>query len=154
MLYFKNGKWNFCTEKVRYIQHGEETTQYVGQEGHDWWVDFEEKWEHTEIIEFIEVELPTVEQLERLAEINELGIPDGFGTMVENYVIHGEFPEGINHPLRILQLQKKNEQLLVQLAQTTAETLEVMTTLHEIQKIEQAEANAELIELMMMLGGM
>ena len=35
-----------------YIQHGEEIRQYVMSEGHDWWLEFEEKWEHTEIIEF------------------------------------------------------------------------------------------------------
>ena len=60
MLYFKNNRWNVSTEKVRYTQHGEEIEQYVGVESHDWWIDFEEKWEHTEIIEFIPVE-PTQE---------------------------------------------------------------------------------------------
>ena len=110
MVYFKNNQWHICKEKVKYIQHGEEFEQYVGAEGHDWWVDFEEKWEHTEIIEFIPVE-PTDEQLQRLEEVNSLNIPDGYGELVQNYVINNKFPEGLNHPLRELQLQKLNEQL-------------------------------------------
>ena len=107
LIFYKNGNWHLCSEKVRYIQHGEEITQYVGSEGHDWWVDFEQKWEHTEILEFIPVE-PTQEQLQRLEEINELRIPDGFGTICSDYVREGIFPEGVNHPLKGLQLQKEN----------------------------------------------
>lgn len=107
MVYFKNNQWHICKEKVKYIQHGETITQYVGSEGHDWWVDFADKWEHTEIIEFIPVK-PTAEQLQRLEEVNELRIPDGYGTLVENYVINNEFPKGLNHPLRGLQFKKEN----------------------------------------------
>lgn len=42
----------------------------------------------------------------------------------------------------------------LKLAQNTVETLELISALNELQKIEQAQSNAELIELMMMLGGM
>jgi hypothetical protein len=105
LIFYKNG-WHLCNEKVKYIQHGEEMIQYVGSEGHDWWVDFEEKWEHTEILEFIEVE-PSAEQLVRLDEINELGIPDGFGYELSQYVEFGIFPDGINHALRPIQIQKE-----------------------------------------------
>ena len=107
MLYYK-GQWCLCTEKVRYIQHGEEIIQYVGAEGHDWWLDFEQQWEHTEIIEFIPVE-PTGEQLVRLEEVNEIGVGDGYSTIVEEYVINEKFPEGLTHPLRNLQLGKEQE---------------------------------------------
>ena len=107
MLYCKNNEWHICKEKIRYIQHGEEIIQHVGAEGHDWWINFADRWEHTEIIEFIPVE-PTVEQLQRLEEINSLNIPDGYGELVENYVINNEFPEGLSHPLKELQLQKEN----------------------------------------------
>ena len=99
-----------CEHKVKYIQHGEEITQYVMSEGHDWWIDLEEKWEHTEIIEFIPVE-PTEEQLGRFEEINQLNIPEGFGAELCDYVEHGIFPEGINHPLKSLQDTKKIEEL-------------------------------------------
>lgn len=110
MIYFKDGKWNLSTEQIHYTQRGEEITQYVTAEGHDWWTDFESKWDHTEIIDFIPVE-PTAEQLERLEEINQLGIPEGLSEIVDNYVSDGTFPETINHPLWGLQLRKENEEL-------------------------------------------
>jgi hypothetical protein len=109
MIYYKNG-WSLCNEKIKYIQHGEEIIQYVMSEGHDWWVDFEEKWEHTEIIEFIPVE-PSAEQSVRLDEINELGIPDGFSAELGDYVESGVFPDGVNHILKSLQIQKENSSL-------------------------------------------
>jgi hypothetical protein len=109
MIYYKNNKYHMCNEKVKYIQHGEELIQYVMSEGHDWWVDFEEKWEHTEIIEFIEVK-PTQEQLDRLEEINQLNISDGFGYECSQYVEFGIFPEGFNHVLRPIQILKQQEE--------------------------------------------
>ena len=108
MIYYKNG-WHLCNEKVKYKQHDEEIIQYVMSEGHDWWVDFEEKWEHTEIIEFIPVE-PTQEQLDRLEEINQLNIPDGFGYECSQYVEFGIFPEGFNHVLRPIQIMKQQDE--------------------------------------------
>ena len=110
MLFYKNGKWHVCSEKVRYIQHDEEIEQYVGSEGNQWWVDFEEKWEHTEIIEFIPVEA-TQEQLDRFEEINQLNIKEGFGAELSDYVEFGIFPEGFTHVLRPIQiLKEQNEQ--------------------------------------------
>lgn len=109
MVYYKNGQWHICEEKVKYIQHGEEITQYVGQEGHDWWADFEQKWEHTEILEFIPIE-SAYDEIERLGEVNKLNIPDGFSEEVGNYVKDGVFPEGANHKLRQLQIQKEQLQ--------------------------------------------
>ncbi len=110
LIFYKNGKWHICTEKVHYTQHGEEITQYVGSEGHDWWVDFEQKWEHTEIVEFIPVEA-TQEQLDRLEEVILLRIKEGFGYECSRYVEFGIFPEGFNHVLRPIQiLKEQNEQ--------------------------------------------
>ena len=109
MLYFKNNRWNVSTEKVRYTQHGEEIEQYVCIEGHDWWLDFEEKWEHTEIQEFIPVE-PTPDQLARFEKINKLRVPDGFGGELGTYVEHGIFPEGFTHVLRSIQIQTEQLQ--------------------------------------------
>lgn len=108
LIFWKNGKWHLCNEKVKYIQHGEEITQYVGSEGHDWWVDFEQKWEHTEIIEFIPVE-PTQEQLDRFEEVNQLNIQEGFGAELSDYVKFGIFPEGFNHILRPIQILKQQD---------------------------------------------
>ena len=108
MLYHKGGLWHFCAEKVRYIQHGKEITQHVGEEGKQWWLDFAAKWDHTEIIEFVPVEA-TEDQITRLEEINQLRIPDGFGSMLTGYVQDGAFPEGLAHPLRQLQIAKEQE---------------------------------------------
>ena len=40
------------------------------------------------------------------------------------------------------------------IAQNTIETLEIVSALNELQKLEQAQSNTEMIELMMMMGGM
>ena len=110
MVFYKGGRWHLCAEKVRYTQRGEEIVQYVGQEGYDWWVDFEDRWEHTEIIEFIPVE-PTEEQLGRFEEVVQLNVPEGFGGELSAYVEFGIFPEGFNHVLRPIQiLKEQNEQ--------------------------------------------
>lgn len=117
MLFYKNGKWHVCSEKVRYAQHGEEIEQYVGGEDKQWWLDFEEKWEHTEIIEFIPVK-PTEKQLMRYNEVTQLNLPDGFGTELSNYVEFGTFPTGFNHvlrPLEILKQQEEQDRYLVEL---------------------------------------
>ena len=102
MLHYKDGRWHMSVEKVRYVQHGEEKEQYVGAEGHDWWVEFEQKWDHTEIIEFIPVE-PTQEQLARFEKIKHMEASE---EILESYVKDGVFPEGIDHPLRNLQIEK------------------------------------------------
>ena len=142
MVYFKNNQWHICKEKVKYIQHGKEIEQYVGSEGHDWWVDFEQKWEHTEIIEFMPVE-PTLEQLDRLEEINKLNIPDGFGSMLSDYVGNGVFSKSLNHPLRNLQAYKENIQQGIELSE------------REIQEIIQGRQISDLeIQLLELQGGM
>jgi len=107
LIFYKNG-WHLCSEKVKYIQHGEEIEQYVGSEGKEWWLDFEEKWEHTEIIEFIPVE-PTEMQLNRFDEVAQLNIPEGFGGELSAYVKFGIFPEGFNHILRPIQILKQQD---------------------------------------------
>ena len=142
MVFYKNGRWHLCNEKVKYMQNGKEIEQYVGSEGHDWWIDFADKWEHTEIIQFIPVE-PTQEQLDRLEEINELNIPDGFGSMLSNYVENGTFPEGVSNPLRNLQAYKENIQQGIELSE------------REIQEIIQGRQISDLeIQLLeLQLGG-
>lgn len=124
------------------MQNDKEITQYVGSEDKQWWLDFEEKWEHTEIIEFIPVE-PTQEQVDRLEEINQLNIPDGFGSMLSDYVENGTFPEGFNHPLRNLQVYKENIQQGIELSE------------REIQEIIQGQQMSDLeVQLLELQGGM
>ena len=142
MVFYKNGRWHLCNEKVKYMQNDKEITQYVGSEDKQWWLDFEEKWEHTEIIEFIPVE-PTQEQVDRLEEINQLNIPDGFGSTINSYVEKELFPEGYTHPLGNLKLQKENKELGIQMSE------------REIQEISQGQQISSLeIQMLELQGGM
>ena len=103
----KNGsKLKLYPWKVKYIQHGEEVEQWA-LPNKEWWIDFAEKWENTEIIEFVEMNL-TGEQLARAREIEQLIIDEGHRDICIDYILDGVFPEGINHPLRNLQLQRES----------------------------------------------
>ena len=105
MVFFRNGAWHASAETVTYTQHGETITQQVGVEGHDWWVDFAEKWDHTEIVSFDPVTLDAAQQ-ERLEEINTLGIPDGHGADLGAYVRDGAFSTEPQHVLKQLEIDK------------------------------------------------
>lgn len=48
---------------------------------------------------------------------------------------------------------KLQNELLIQSAKNMAETIELVATLNELQRTEQAQANAELVELMVLLRG-
>ena len=107
MLYRNGNQWDLCPYKVRYTQYGEVLEQYT----HDkqWWIDFAEKWEHTNIIEFIDMKY-TDEQKARLEEIKN--IPEGFGVICSDYVKDGSFPtDWADHPLQLIQLRKENTSL-------------------------------------------
>ena len=73
--------------KVRYRQHGQEIEQWA-LPSKQWWTDFAAKWEHTEIIEFVEMEL-TEEQLARASEIEQLPMDEGFREICIDYIIGG-----------------------------------------------------------------
>lgn len=106
MLYYKNNEWHICTEKIKYIQNGEELESYIGAEGKQWWVDLN----GIEIVEFIEIEV-TYDQIVRLEEVNQLNIGDGFSSILSDYVIDNNFPNGVNHLLRNLQLERENKSI-------------------------------------------
>lgn len=114
LIYYKDSEWHMCTEKVRYMQHGKEIEQYVGNEGHDWWVEFANKWEHTEIIEFMPV-TSTAERLERLEEIKYIG--EGYGSLCTEYVERGTLPDSVNNPLWQLKVIKESEQQGVEISE-------------------------------------
>ena len=82
--------WKLAEHTVRYIQKGEEIEQVVGEEGKEWWLDFAEKWEHTQIIEFTDLHY-TSEQLTRLEEIQ--GIGEGYMEACSDYVLNGKIPD-------------------------------------------------------------
>lgn len=115
MIYYSNNQWHIATEQINYIHNGEEETKPVGIEGHQWWVDFADKWTDMEIISFIPIDTPEAAQ-NRLREVNELKIDNTSGYAVALYVEEGVFPEGHTHPLRELEsrlIQEANEDYLV-----------------------------------------
>lgn len=66
------------------------------------------------------------------------------------YLVFREMPNPIPDTTYVPTLEEK---INLQIAQNTAETIEVITLLNEMQRIEQAQSNAELIELIMTLQG-
>ena len=114
MIYYKNG-WHIASEDIHYTstEDGvvEEITQPVGSEGHDWWLAFEERWDHMDIVEFTPREEPTAAELERLAEINEVIKKEGYHGYVEDYVFNDKFPEELDHPLTAIQNKRTRLEL-------------------------------------------
>ena len=107
MLVKKGNGFELYPHKVKYTQRGEEIEQWA-LPNKEWWIDFAEKWEHTEIIEFIEVEL-TEEQLSRFEDV-KTGIPESYASACVDYILDGVFPEGITHPLRQLEIKKQQDE--------------------------------------------
>lgn len=107
MLFRKGRQWELSPYKIKYTQHGETHSQFA----HDkkWWLDFADTWEHTKIIEIVDVEY-TIEQLERYVNIKHM--PEDFGDIYSEYVLNGNLPSEsvlhINHPLQILRLRTEN----------------------------------------------
>lgn len=107
-MYLENNEWVIPKYEVSYLDGKEEMVNLVGVEGKAWWEELAKKHKQIELINFKNIEV-TPEQEGRLAEVNELSIPDGFGAEVGDYVLDGNFPETLNHPLRQLQIKKERE---------------------------------------------
>ena len=148
MLYRKGGEWALCPFLVVYTQHGQEIEQYT----HDkqWWLDFAEEWDHTEIQEFQNVEWSDEEKA-RLEDIKH--IPEGFFSDCATYVKTGLFPDEVevedeeedggrqnNHPLQLLQRKKEAERLGIEVSE------------REINEIMQGIQLSE-IEIKLLMGG-
>lgn len=103
VLYKDNGELKLSVTKVKYIRDGEELEQFVGGEGKQWWLDFVEKWDHTEIIEFVDAEY-TNEQLSRFDEVKNLAISE---VVLEQYIANGTIGDG----LELLALKNENKEL-------------------------------------------
>ena len=113
MIVRKGKQWHMYPHEVKYTQHGEQYEQWA-LPNKQWWINFAEQWEHTEIIEFTEVDL-TEEQLARFEEIKDM--PEDFSELYENYILTGDtsndFELRTNHPFNIIRLRKENELLKV-----------------------------------------
>lgn len=102
MVYYKDNEWHIANEKVIYTQNGEQLENFVGQEGKDWWDNVNGVTD----IDFVPVDI-YAEQLDRLAEVNQLGIGDGFSELITNYVMENQFPGNLTHKLREIQIEKE-----------------------------------------------
>ena len=104
MLIKRDNVFELYPHKVRYVQYGQEYEQWA-LPSKEWWTEFAQKWEHTDIIEFIEVEL-NEEQLARYEQI-KYDIPEAFREVCIDYILGGRFPEGLAYPVTKIQLLKK-----------------------------------------------
>lgn len=96
-----DGEFKICPFKVRYTDRGEVKEAYTNDRA--WWEGVAEKHEHIAIIVFDDV-VATEDQLTRIAEVQ--GIPERHLGALEEYVELGVFPEGDDHPLRKIQLER------------------------------------------------
>lgn len=138
MLYRKGNRWALCPFKVRYIQHDEEIEQYSHDK--DWWLNFEERWDHTEIVEFIDVEY-TDQQLDRFKDIEFM--PEDFGHVYSEYVKTGTFIDDLpkDHSFDLIKMRYENELQGVELSQR-----EINEIMHGIQLSD--------LEIRMIMGGL
>ena len=86
MLYYRGNEWNICPFIAHYTSYGKQEFKYTNNK--KWWQDFVQKWWHTDNLSFSDV-IPTQNQLNRLDEINNANIPEGFGSESSNYVESG-----------------------------------------------------------------
>lgn len=145
MLYYKDKQYNLVKEKIKYKQDGEELTNHIGQEGKQWWLDFEEKWEDMEILEVKRIKVTELQEA-RLEEVNQLNIPEGYDSLLDNYVSHGKFPDEFSHLLKDIETKKNNE---------STEEMLLQTTMLLAQEQEKNSNNEEaILELTTMMGEM
>ena len=107
MLVKKGNHFELYPHKVKYTQHGKEIEQWA-LPNKEWWIDFADKWQHTTIIEFKEMEL-TEEQLVRFEDV-KAGIPESYASACVDYILDDVCPEGITHPLRQLEIKKQQDE--------------------------------------------
>lgn len=115
MLYRDDEGLKLSNKKVIYLQNGEQEESLITTDGVGWWIEFAEKWSNTEIVEFVDIDY-TEEQLTRFENIKNMDINID---VLNLYVLEGLFPEGIDHPLRNLQLESENTELKSLLADLT-----------------------------------
>lgn len=110
MLNRKWNQWQIYLFKVKGIRHGESFEQWAIP-NKQWWIDFENKWDHTNVTGFEEIEL-TEEQIARYEEIKDM--PEDFFDMYVGYILTSNTSDDVdlptNHPFQILRMKKKNDE--------------------------------------------
>lgn len=108
MLYHKNNNYHLPKHKVFYTDNGDQLENYVGSEGKKWWTELTKIHDGIKITKFEELTY-TDEQKGRLEEVNQLNVPDGFSTVVADYVLDNQFSEQPNHVLKDLENKIRRE---------------------------------------------
>lgn len=106
MVYYEKNEWHIPTKQVTYVEDKKTVVKTVGNEGVGWWNDFAEKWPEVGKLKFDDI-TPTNEQKARLAEVNSLGIGDGFSDVITDFVIDNVFPDNLTHSLRPIEIYRK-----------------------------------------------
>lgn len=90
MLYYRDGQFHICPFIAHYLHRGQRQFKYTNDK--QWWTDFVNRWWHHKDLEFTSV-TPTQAQLDRLAEINNAEISEGFKSGASMYVESGKLPK-------------------------------------------------------------
>lgn len=133
MVFYQDNKWHICTKIAEYRAYGQLKRSYTDNPA--WWTDFVNKWWHHEALRFIEV-TPTQAQLDRLAECNNAGIPEGFYSAVANYVESGIVGDGLPDSFT-QQVDLSNSNKLWEYEQVVVERIQ-----HEVDKYNKANGTA------------
>ena len=90
MLYYKDNQFHICPFIAHYTAHGKRQFKYTNDK--QWWINFVQRWWHHKDLEFTSVN-PTQNQLNRLDEINNANISQGFKSGASSYVESGILPK-------------------------------------------------------------
>lgn len=110
MLQRIDNQWHLYPYKVHYTQHGEQQEQWA-LPSKEWWTDFADKWSHTTIDRFEDIEVTEVIK-KRYEEIKDM--PEDFGELYSQYVLTGDIGNEdlpVYHPFNIIRLRKENNDL-------------------------------------------
>lgn len=146
MVYFKNGSYHLSKLLVKYIDESEgEVTKAVKSEGKSYWETLAENFKDTfQLLGFEEIEIKE-EWIDRLNEVNSLGIKEGV-SLIEEYVIDNDLSEvEKQHPLYSLRverdlrkenanLRKSSQMSLSTIMQLDKKVIELEKKINEINK--------------------
>jgi len=108
MIHHNRGRWRFHTHLATFQRRGEQVHKYISDP--DRWQEMVESHDHLSDLTVEEFH-PTEEQQGRLDEINELRIPDGWSSVVREYVETGELPPDRKFHSRLREMQQEQRVL-------------------------------------------
>ena len=97
--------YTLADKTVIYMHNGEQREQPIGEEGDQWWIEFCDKWEGVDLVEFTTLHY-TQEQIDRLEEVNRHNII-GYMDECNDYVINGVIPNIL--PFESIKLKNENK---------------------------------------------